>query len=513
MMRAKMSSFFNSTSAPQPLPKQQQDDAPGEAGVTRPAPSPATVTTAADEDEAASVGASVGGGTRSSDVAAALGAVAGWPTPSSAGSASGSRQVKRAVMGAPATAAATPNGSSNGSTTSFFFSRPSLSLPGTPRILGGGGGRASPSPTGRPAVTPSAATAGRLQWLQPPWQSTTTTTTTTTSPPPPATPEEAKPLLVFYVKLSNLVCHWEAPQPVAAPSNSSGVASTGGAAGAPPPLLSLPPPSSLRRNISAYTDDGADQINEKDKDKDREKLPRSPSTPTFASSVAAHAGVPGREPGPAMSAGSAPPSVQCSPARHQSLFNSAGGGNVLMLDASSSAAASAAPAVSRLAVLFPLPSENRLETASRTLEYLDATICHEWTTWSRERKGLLKSTTHHPWAQAATSEGVTISAAVKVGGSLHMLLKLADPNGQEIAQAVVPLPKPGHGRRTTSSGSVGEGVGPRRAQQQGVRAALTLHTAYRGTLTCDVEIVKVRRKGGRMRRRWLLVLRPRAGVD
>ena len=117
-----------------------------------------------------------------------------------------------------------------------------------------------------------------------------------------------------------------------------------------------------------------------------------------------------------------------------------------------------------------------METSSRTLEYLDATICHEWTMWSRERKGLLKSTSHHGWAQASAAEGIVVSAAVKVGGSLHALVKLTDAGKQELAQAVIPLPRPGPGSKRG---------------KQPVTAPLTLHTAYRGTLTCDAEIVKV----------------------
>jgi hypothetical protein len=538
MMRAKVSSFFNNNSAnsssaaaaatappqgsprnpqssPQQQHQQQQDSGAALAGGAGPTSFAATVTMGADEEEAAT-----GDGGRSSGAAATD--AAALPTPSSAGSAGKQQQQQQQQQQQPrrwAAGSATPSGGNGSGGSGFFFRRPSLSLPGTPRLTG----RASPSPTGRTSFTPSAAS-GRLQWLQAPWGQTAQQPAAGQQPAGP----EKDPLLVFYVKLSNLICQWEAPHPLAsiavaasaapppptpppAPLSLRAVSSAasyqGPSAGGKGSTSAAPPLPTLRQALSSsyHAGDVAEQEN------DTEKMQRSPSTPSFPTS---HAPAPGAKGAAVATVCSAPSSVQCSPARQPSTlnfnFNSTGGGSVL--DVSSSGAA-AAPSVARLAVLFPLPSENRLETASRTLEYLDATICHEWTTWSRERKGLLKSTTHHHWAQAATAEGVTISAAVKVGGSLHMLLKLLDPNGQEIAQAVVPLPKPGHGRRVSTStsgggGAVGAGVdvgvGPWRAQQ-GVRAALTLHTAYRGTLTCDVEIVKVR--GGKRGRSMVWMVR------
>jgi hypothetical protein len=133
----------------------------------------------------------------------------------------------------------------------------------------------------------------------------------------------------------------------------------------------------------------------------------------------------------------------------------------------------------RLALAFPLPCENGMDRADRALEYIHSAIGHSYATWSREGKNLLKNVAYADY-DAAVKDGVTMSAAVKMQGVLHGLIKLIDAQGHDLAQGVLPLPGPG-----------------RRKRRVNVSIPLSLHGAARGTLTCGVEISDVKVKVGK----------------
>lgn len=120
----------------------------------------------------------------------------------------------------------------------------------------------------------------------------------------------------------------------------------------------------------------------------------------------------------------------------------------------------------------------------RVVEYLDSAVCRsEASRWSNKTAHLLSEKdgiSYHSWTDF--EKGVSLSGAVDsgLGGGLHALLKLVDEKGGNIGQAVIPVPV------GSFHGKSGNGNSKR------VTAKLTRHTEEAGSLTCTVQVLKVR---------------------